>query len=83
MTVQGTDMVPEGFGWFYYRKGRAFGITKNHYLPKGKLQTLCGNHNVNPNDTPYVRFTDTDQLFKNKVCKSCLNLLNTKSLVTC
>ncbi|HXX06014.1 MAG TPA: hypothetical protein VEJ68_04245, partial [Candidatus Bathyarchaeia archaeon] len=60
-------MVEESFGWFYYKKGKYFGVTKNHYLPEGKLQTLCGNHIVNPGDRSYLRFTNINQLFKHKL----------------
>lgn len=75
--------IDDSFGWFYYKKGRYFGVTKNHYLPKGKLLTLCGNHTVNPLYKPYLRFTDINQLFKHKICRSCFYLLNTKSYATC
>jgi hypothetical protein len=81
--MENPEVTQEGFGWFYYKKGRGFGVTKNHYLPKGKWQTLCGNHTVNPVDGPRLRFTDTSQLFKHKLCKSCLYLCNTKSWITC
>lgn len=67
------------FGWFYYKRGRYFGVVKNHYLPPGKLQTLCGNHVVELTDMQHVRFTEINQLFKQKLCKSCANLLNSKS----
>lgn len=69
------------FGWFYYKRGRYFGVAKNHYLPPGKWQTLCGNHIVEPSDISHVRFTDTDQLFRHKLCKSCSSLLSAKSFV--
>jgi len=83
MTMNNQEVFEECFGWFYYKKGKYFGVTKNHYLPKGQLPTLCGNHTVNPVDRPYMRFTDVNQLFKHKLCKSCLYLLNVKSSVTC
>ncbi|MDE1862874.1 MAG: hypothetical protein KGI33_08175 [Thaumarchaeota archaeon] len=69
------------FGWFYYKRGRYFGVVKNHYLPPGKWQTLCGNHTVDPSDMQHVRFTDAEQLFRHKLCKSCAGLLNSKSTV--
>ena len=83
MGLGNPEIFEECFGWFYYKKGKYFGVTKNHYLPKGKLLTLCGNHAVNPLDRPYLRFTDVNQLFKHKLCKSCLYLHNVKSCVSC
>lgn len=77
-----SEVLGDCFGWFYYKKGKYFGVTKNHYLPKGKLQTLCGNHIVNLADRSYLRFTNINHLFKHKLCKSCLYLLNAKSYVT-
>jgi hypothetical protein len=77
----GGMVITKTFGWFYYKRGRYFGVTKNHYLPPGKWHTLCGNHVVEFSDISHVRFTDADQLFRHKLCKSCSSLLNTKSFV--
>ena len=79
MTAEVIETRQKTFGWFYYKRGRYFGVIKNHYLPSGKWQTLCGNHIVEPSDMPYVHFTDMDQLFKHKLCKSCASLLSSKS----
>ena len=83
MTIDNAEVFEKCFGWFYYRKGKYFGVTKNHYLPKGKLQTLCGNHVVNPIDRPYLCFVDVSQLFKHNLCKSSAYLLNAKSCFNC
>ena len=78
MTMESTE-DSKTFGWFYYKRGRYFGVVKNHYLPPGKWQTLCGNHTVEPSDMAHVRFTDMNNLFKHKICQSCSSLLNAKS----
>lgn len=80
MAMESTATTEKNFGWFYYKRGKYFGVAKNHYLPRGRWQTLCGNHTVEPSDIPHVRFTDIDQLFKHKLCKSCASLLSSKSL---
>jgi len=80
MAMEDAQTTCKRFGWFYYKRGRYFGVTKNHYLPPGKWQTLCGNHVVEPSDVSHVRFTEMDQLFRHKLCKSCSSLLNAKSL---
>jgi len=82
MTMCDSEPLEKSFGWFYYKKGRYFGVTKNHYLPKGKRQTLCGNHVVETGDLPFLRFTDVNDLFKHKLCKTCLYLANTKSQIS-
>ena len=64
------------YGWFYYARGRAFGIHKNHYLLEGIWKTLCGCHTVGLQDRPNIRFVNERDLFKNKRCKMCIHILN-------
>ncbi|TLX80876.1 MAG: hypothetical protein E6L00_07325 [Thaumarchaeota archaeon] len=63
------------FGWFHYARGRASGMHKNHYISKGTWKTLCGCHTVSTYDITNIRFVDESELFKNKRCKMCLNII--------
>ena len=75
MTLEMPKNARLTFGWFYYTRGRASGIHKNHYLLQGTWKTLCGCHTVSPSDRINIRFVDESELFKNKRCKMCLNIL--------
>ena len=63
------------FGWFYYARGRASGIHKNHYLLTGTWKTICGCHTISIPDRPNIRFVNESDLFKNKRCKMCMHIL--------
>ena len=63
------------FGWFYYARGRASGIHKNHYLLAGTWKTVCGCHTISIPDRTNIRFVNESDLFKNKRCKTCMHIL--------
>ncbi|MBI3641383.1 MAG: hypothetical protein HY222_03205 [Thaumarchaeota archaeon] len=63
------------FGWFHYTRGRASGIHKNHFLLQGTWKTVCGCHTVSIPDRANIRFVNESDLFKNKRCKVCMNIL--------
>ena len=63
------------FGWFHYTRGRASGMHKNHYILEGTWKTLCGCHTIGLNERTNIRFVDESELFKNKRCKMCLNIM--------
>ena len=63
------------FGWFYYTRGRASGIHKNHYLLQGTWKTVCGCHTISIPDRTNIRFVNESDLFKNKRCKVCMHIL--------
>jgi len=73
LEISNSDLT---FGWFYYSRGRASGIHKNHYLLQGTWKTLCGCHTVSIQDKTNIRFVNENQLFKNKRCKMCLHILD-------
>lgn len=63
------------FGWFYYARGRASGIHKNHYLSEGTWKTVCGCHTVSIPERSNIKFVNESELFKNKRCKMCMHIL--------
>ena len=75
MTLEMTKDSILTFGWFYYTRGRASGIHKNHYLVQGTWKTICGCHTISIPDRPNIRFVNENDLFKNKRCKICMHIL--------
>jgi len=78
MTLEMSDSM-RTFGWFYYTRGRASGIHKNHFLLQGTWKTVCGCHTVSIPDRVNIRFVNESDLFKNKRCKMCMHILERKT----
>ena len=75
MTLEMSKNSVVTFGWFYYTRGRASGIHKNHYLLQGTWKTVCGCHTISIPDRANIRFVNESDLFKNKRCKVCMHIL--------
>jgi hypothetical protein len=80
MTLEMSNSVLT-FGWFYYARGRASGIHKNHYLLAGTWKTVCGCHTVSIPDRTNIRFVNESDLFKNKRCKMCMHILERQTRI--
>jgi hypothetical protein len=80
MTLEMSNSVLT-FGWFYYARGRASGIHKNHYLFAGTWKTVCGCHAVSIQNRTNIRFVNESDLFKNKRCKMCMHILERQTRI--
>jgi hypothetical protein len=68
------------YGWVYY--GRSRHVTgKSHFLMPDTKQTLCHLYTFTIDDMRYARFTKENNIFRNKLCRKCLELLRNKAVL--
>jgi len=77
--IRNVDYLENNFGWIYYGRNRHT-TGKSHFVLPDTTQTLCRLYKFTLDDKRNLRFTSEDNLFKNKLCRKCLEILSYKSM---
>jgi hypothetical protein len=76
------ECVESNFGWIYYGRNRHM-TAKSHFILSGNTRTLCRCHTFSIDEMRQIRFTSINNLFKNQLCRKCLELLRAQTMHTC
>lgn len=64
--------------WLGKNKGKTF-FKSNHYFING-YNSACGHSKIQYEDLKFIRRFEFNEIFKQKVCKKCIQICNRKGI---